>query len=328
MNSRHGAKYRDTLPVLSDVPFLMDGGMETTFIFHEGVDLPHFASFTLMETQEGRDRLRSYYTRYIDLARARGVGFVLDAPTWRSNPDWGSKLGYDAAALADVNRRSIALLHELRDTYETVKTPIVVGGVIGPRGDGYQPGALMSALEAADYHSAQARVFAEAGADMVSVYTLNYVEEAIGAAIAAKDAGLPVVLSFTLETDGRLPTGQGLREAIEQVEAETAAAPAYYMINCAHPTHFQHILAEREGVRGSGWLDRIRGLRANASSRSHAELDAAPDLDAGDPAELGRQYRDLRGRLRNLNVLGGCCGTDFRHVEQICFACLPTSQAA
>ncbi|MDF2996242.1 MAG: homocysteine S-methyltransferase [Xanthobacteraceae bacterium] len=317
------AKYRNKLPVLSDAIFLMDGGMETTFIFHDGVELPCFASFDLMKDEVGRDRLRAYYTRYIDLARSRGVGFVLDAPTWRANPDWGARLGHNAAALDDINRRSIELLLALRDIYETPASPIVVSGVIGPRGDGYLADNAMSALQAADYHSAQARAFAKADADMVSGYTLNYVEEAVGVAIAAKDAGLPSVISFTLETDGRLPTGQSLRDAIEQVDAETANSPVYYMVNCAHPTHFDHIIAE-----GGDWLDRIRGLRANASSRSHAELDAAPELDPGNPEELGRQYRSLRARMRNLNILGGCCGTDIRHVEQICFACLPVSQAA
>lgn len=323
MTMPHPAKYRDNLPVLSDATFLMDGGMETTLIFLEGIHLPCFASFPLTETAEGRARLHDYYARYIELARSRGVGFVLDAPTWRSNPDWGAKLGYDAAGLAEVNRRSIAFLHELRERYETPTTPMVVSGVIGPRGDGYQPAARMSAVEAAYYHAAQARAFADAGADLASAYTVNYVEEGIGITLAARDAGLPVVISFTLETDGALPTGQSLGEAIEQVDAETGGAPAYYMINCAHPTHFEHIFAG-----GGHWLERIRGLRANASSRSHAELDAAPDLDPGDPVELGRHYRSLRGRLRNLNLLGGCCGTDFRHVEQICFACLPEAQAA
>lgn len=317
------AKYRDNLPLLSDTVFLMDGGMETTFIFHEGVDLPCFASFDLMKDEAGRSRLRAYYTRYVDLARSRGVGFVFDAPTWRANHDWGARLGFNAAALDDVNRRSIELLRGLRDLYETRSSPMVVSGVIGPRGDGYLADNAMSALQAAEYHSAQARSFAAADADMVSAYTMNYVEEAVGAAIAAKDAGLPSVISFTLETDGRLPTGQSLRDAIEQVDAETASAPAYYMVNCAHPTHFDHIIAG-----GGDWIDRIRGLRANASSRSHAELDSAPDLDPGNPVELGRQYRSLRGRMRNLNILGGCCGTDFRHVEQICFACLPVSRAA
>jgi homocysteine S-methyltransferase len=298
------AKYRNNLPLLSDTVFLMDGGMETTLIFHEGIDLPYFASFDLMKNEAGRRQLRAYYTRFVDLARSRGVGL-------------------DAAALDDVNQSSIEMLLGLREIYETPASPMVVSGVIGPRGDGYRADNAMSALAAADYHAAQARAFAQADADMVSAYTLNYVEEAVGIAIAAKDAGLPSVISFTLETDGRLPTGQPLRDAIEQVDAETAGAPAYYMLNCAHPTHFDHVVAE-----GGEWLDRIRGLRANASSRSHAELDSAPDLDAGDPVELGRQYRGLRDRMRNLNILGGCCGTDFRHVEQICFACLPVSRAA
>lgn len=317
------AKYRNNLPLLSDTVFLMDGGMETTFIFHDGVELPCFASFDLMKNEAGRSRLRAYYTRYVDLARSRGVGFVFDAPTWRANHDWGAKLGFDAAALDDVNRRSIELLLGLRDVYETRSSPMVVSGVIGPRGDGYLADNAMSALQAAEYHSAQAKSFAAADADMVSAYTLNYVEEAVGVAIAARDAGLPCVISFTLETDGRLPTGQSLRDAIEQVDAETADAPIYYMVNCAHPTHFEHVIAG-----GGDWIDRIHGLRANASSRSHAELDAAPDLDPGNPAELGRQYRSLRSHMRNLNILGGCCGTDFRHVEQICFACLPVSRAA
>lgn len=317
------AKYRRNLPLLSDTVFLMDAGMETTFIFHEGIDLPYFASFDLMKDEDGRNRLRAYYSRFAELARERGFGFMFDAPTWRANPDWGTKLGLDAAALADVNRRSIELLVDLRDTYETPASPMVVSGVVGPRGDGYQPGATMTPEQAAHYHAAQIETFADSEADMVGAYTLNYADEAVGIALAAKAADLPCVISFTLETDGRLPTGQGLREAIEQVDAQTGGSPAYFMINCAHPTHFESIISA-----GGAWLDRLGGLRANASSRSHAELDAAPDLDAGDPVELGRQYRTVRGKLRNLNVLGGCCGTDYRHIEQISLACLPAGQAA
>ncbi|MDR6955617.1 S-methylmethionine-dependent homocysteine/selenocysteine methylase [Ancylobacter sp. 3268] len=317
------SKYRHALPLLSDDVFIMDGGMETTFIFHEGIDLPCFASFDLMKDEDGRERLRAYYARYAELARARGVGFVLDAPTWRANADWGARLGFDAAALADVNRRAIDLLVELRQRYETPASRMVVSGVVGPRGDGYQTGILMTAEQAAQYHAAQIETFAGSEADMVGAYTLNYVEEAVGIALAAKAADLPSVISFTLETDGRLPSGQNLREAVEQVDAESGGAPAYFMINCAHPTHFESLIAA-----GGDWLDRVRGVRANASSRSHAELDAAPDLDAGDPVQLGQQYRSLRERMRHLTVLGGCCGTDYRHIEQICVACLPAQQAA
>lgn len=319
----HGAKYRHALPLLSDRLFLMDGGMETTFIFHEGIDLPCFASIDLMKDAAGREALRAYYTRFAELARSHGTGFVLDAPTWRASPGWADKLGFTQEALAGFNRASIDLLVALRERHETPATPVVVSGVVGPRGDGYRPDGAMSIDEAADYHATQIGIFADGPADMVSAYTMNYVEEALGVAVAAQELRLPCVISFTLETDGRLPTGQPLREAIEQVDAETGNAPAYYMINCAHPTHFDHVVAE-----GGAWLERIRGLRANASHRSHAELDSSPDLDAGDPAELGRQYRDLRGRMKNLHILGGCCGTDLRHVEQICLACTPAQAAA
>jgi S-methylmethionine-dependent homocysteine/selenocysteine methylase len=129
---------------------------------------------------------------------------------------------------------------------------------------------------------------------------------------------MPVAISFTVETDGRLATGQPLRAAIEQVDDMTAGYPVYYMLNCAHPSHFDAALAE-----GGAWVARIRGLRANASRLSHAELDALPAPDPGDPEELGRAYACLKRRLPQLNVFGGCCGTDQRHLEHIAAACAP-----
>ncbi len=312
------AKYRTHLPQLSDKLFLTDAGMETFLIFHEGTDLPYFAAFDLMKTDGGLAQVRRYYESFVALARRHGLGFVLESPTWRANADWAAKLGYGRDALADANRQAIALMAQLRDAHETPDAPIVISGNIGPRGDGYRPDAMMSAQEAENYHGEQVRVFGDTAADFVSAFTLNYVNEAIGIARAAKSAGMPVVLSFTVETDGRLPTGQTLKDAILETDAATGSAPAYYMLNCAHPSHFQDTIDP-----GEPWTERLRGLRANASSRSHAELDAATDLDAGDPVALGRQYRDLRRQLPRLNVLGGCCGTDFRHVEQICFACAP-----
>lgn len=311
------AKYRTRLPQLADKLFLTDSGMETTFVFHEGIELPCFASFDLLKSDVGTARTRAYYERHIAIAKRNGLGFVLESPTWRANPDWGRKIGYADEALADLNRRAIGLMAELRRAHETAHSPMVISGNIGPRGDGYRVEYAMTATEAQDYHAWQIAIFRDTEADMVSAFTLNYVEEAIGVARAAQAAGLPVVISFTLETDGRLPTGQTLKEAIEETDRETGAAPAYYMINCAHPTHFDDALRRKED-----WIARLRGLRANASQRSHAELDAAPDLDIGDPVELGRQYRDLRRRMKHLTVLGGCCGTDHRHIEQICLACV------
>jgi S-methylmethionine-dependent homocysteine/selenocysteine methylase len=322
------AKYRTRLPQLSDRIFLTDAGMETCLIFHEGIDLPLFASFDLLKSAEGVERTRRYYAPFCKLARDAGLGFVLESPTWRANPEWAAKLGYSQAALANINRKAIEVMAGLRDEYETARSPMPISGNIGPRGDGYQPGKMMSAKEAEDYHGEQIAVFAGTAADLVSAFTMNYTNEAIGIVRAATAHRMPVVVALTVETDGRLPTGQPLKDAIREIEAATADAPAYYMLNCAHPTHFQDVIAAGDSANDSpddSWIKRLRGLRANASSRSHAELDQATDLDAGDPVALGRQYAELRRRLPHVNVLGGCCGTDLRHVEQIRFACAPAA---
>jgi S-methylmethionine-dependent homocysteine/selenocysteine methylase len=300
---------------MKDRLFVTDGGLETTLVFHEGVNLPHFAAFDLLKDDAGLAVLRDYFERYVAIARQHRLGIVLEAPTWRANPDWARKLGYDADTLADVNRKAIGLLLEIRAAHETRDVPMVISGNLGPRGDGYDPSLRMSASEAEDYHAAQIGTFAETDADMTAAFTMNYVEEAIGVARAAKASRMPVAISFTLETDGRLPTGQTLAAAIEETDDASDGYPAYYMINCAHPTHFEDVLR----TRGS-WRERLRGLRANASKRSHAELDQASDLDAGDPEELGAQYRALRSMLSHLSVVGGCCGTDHRHVSAICRA--------
>ncbi len=318
------AKYRAELPQLGDQPFLTDSGLETTLIFHEGVELPLMASITLHASEAGERRLRDYFVRHIEIARARKAGFVLESASWRASPDWGDKLGLSRAQLIDLNRRSIALLEGLRREFETAQCPMPISGNIGPRGDGYFPDQMMTGEQARDYHSFQAELFADTQADLISAFTMTHSGEAVGVALAAKRAGMPVVISFTTEIDGRLPSGETLREAIEKTDDATAGAPAYYMINCAHPTHFEGALE-----RGEAWVARIRGLRANSSMRSHAELDNSPDLDVGDPVDLGRRYAHLRGTLgTRFNILGGCCGTDHRHVAAIAAACLPVSKAA
>ena len=310
-------KTKSPLPHQTDRLFLTDGGLETSLIFDYHHELPCFASFPLLKTPAGRATLREYYRTYAGLARDHGVGFILEGPTWRANPDWGKRLGYTDATLAQANRDAMALMHEIRAEFESPDTPVIISGNLGPRGDGYQPSSVMTAREAAAYHGPQIRVLRDTGADLISAFTMNYVEEAIGIADAAAALGIPAVISFTTETDGKLPTGQTLGEAIEMVDAAATEAPAYHMINCAHPTHFHEALPE-----GAPWLKRIRGLRANASCRSHAELDECTELDAGNPDELGAQYRRLRQKLPHLHILGGCCGTDLRHVEAICRHCI------
>ena len=312
-------KYRSRLPQLGGNVFLTDGGLETTLIFHDGFQLPCFASFDLLRSETGRQALRDYFLRYIAIAREAGAGLILESVGWRASPDWGEKLGYSKPELARANRDGIAMLAALRAEHESETTPMVISGCIGPRGDGYDPGRLMCAGEAEAYHAEQAGIYAGTEADMITAITLTNAAEAIGVARAAKAAGMPVAISFTLETDGNLPTGQPLREAIAEVDAATAGAPTYYMINCAHPTHFASVLED------APWMDRVRGLRANASMRSHAELDAAPDLDDGDPDDLAERYAALRRRFAGLTVLGGCCGTDHRHVAAIGRACVAPS---
>ncbi len=304
--------YRDDLPQLGGETYLTDGGIETVLIFHEGVELPEFAAFDLLRTDHGTEQLRRYYSPYLELARERHLGFVLESPTWRASPRWGRQLGYDDEQLHDLNRKAIALLEEIRDEQRRSATPIVISGCIGPQDDGYNPTELLSAEAAQDYHSSQIATFADTAADMVTAITMTYAEEAVGVARAAAEAGIPAAISFTVETDGRLPSGQSLQAAIEQVDQETGGSPSYFMINCAHPTHFASILGS-----GDGWQERIQGLRANASTRSHEELDEAEELDEGDPEDLGARYADLRELLPRLNVLGGCCGTDHRHIAAI-----------
>jgi len=313
------AKYRNALPQLDGKFFLTDGGIETTLIFHDGLELPHFAAFDLLARAEGTAALRKYFRAYGDIARRFNTGLVLESATWRASADWAARLGYSRAGLAAANLKSIDLLEEIRGEFETERTKIVISGCVGPRGDGYIPANIMSAEAAEKYHGEQIEIFADSAADMVTAITVNYAEEALGIVRAAQHNAMPVVISFTVETDGRLPTGQTLAAAVKQVDAATSSYPCYYMINCAHPTHFDPVLSKIQP-----WMKRIRGLRANASRLSHAELNESAELDVGDPVALAGQYATLKKtRLTQLNVMGGCCGTDHRHIEEIAKACAP-----
>jgi S-methylmethionine-dependent homocysteine/selenocysteine methylase len=308
--------YRHHLPQIAAQPsagrtFLSDGGIETTLIFDEGFELPDFAVFPLIDDPAGRAALVRYFDAYVAIAVRDGIGIVLETPTWRANADWLARLGYGDQMDA-LHAAAVDLLVERRQVHETERTPVVISGCIGPRGDGYQVGTTMSVDEARSYHSLQARAFAATEADLITAITMTYVDEAIGVVEAARAADMPVVISFTVETDGRLPSGQALGAAIEEVDAATAGYPVYYMVNCAHPTHFAPVLTE-----AAPWAARIRGIRANASTLSHAELDEAETLDRGDPAELAARYAELRTLLPALTVVGGCCGTDHRHVDAI-----------
>jgi S-methylmethionine-dependent homocysteine/selenocysteine methylase len=289
---------------------LADGGIETSLIYHDGFDLPCFAAFPLLEEPRGREAIGRYFGGFLDLAGREGVAFVLDTATWRANPDWGARLGYSSAELAAANRGAVAFARELAAHGDRV----LLNGVVGPRGDGYAVSERMSADEAADYHAWQITTLSQAGVDRITALTLTYPEEAIGVVRAAAASAVPAVVSFTVEMDGHLPDGTPIADAIEQVDAATDGGAEFFMLNCAHPTHIA------AGLTDAPALQRVGGLRFNASTLSHAELDAAESLDEGDPTTLAHDSTSLRSALPAVSLLGGCCGTDLRHVTQIASA--------
>ncbi len=310
-------KYRQQLPQLGNRIFLTDGGMETTLIFLQGVELPEFAAITLMDNAEGVQIAMEYYQSYLQMTQRYQRGFILESVTWRGGSDWAKPLGYSTQKLEELNRLAIRMLHDLRAQYETSETPIVISACIGPKGDAYDASKALTATAAQQYHGEQIRIFRQENADLVTAMTFASADEAIGITRAAQAENMPVVISLTLETDGRLPSGQTLVDAIKQVDATTGQGPAYFMINCAHPSHFIETLRNHHSA-----LDRIRGIRANASCKSHAELDEATELDGGDPHDLGQRYLDLQQYLPQLSVIGGCCGTDLQHIEAMADALL------
>lgn len=305
------ATHRDHLPTLDGGVFLTDAGLETDLIFNHGVQIHEFAAHTLLPDAAGRAALTRYLEGFLTLARDTGLGFILDTQTWKAHPHWAGDLGQTREELRDANIAAVEFAQGLRSKFAANTGPILINGLIGPRGDAYAPDGIVSASDAESYHSEQIGWLASTDVDMVTALTFTQSSEAIGAVRAATAAGLPIVVSFTIETDGRLPTGQPLREAITAVDDATGGASAYFMVNCAHPDHFPSDLGDGE------WSRRIRGLRCNASRASHAELDASETLDDGDPDDFARGYEALRNALPWLVVFGGCCGSDLRHVTAV-----------
>lgn len=306
------------LPQLKGRMFVTDGGVETHLIFNEGQNVPDMSVYLLNMDEAGRAVMRDYYRAYIPICREAAQGFLFDTNTWRANPDWGTRAGYDATMLRDANITAVQFCREMQDEFAAEGVHSIISGVLGPRRDAWQYDGIMTVDEAVAYHSPQIEAFAAAGADLVSGYTLTNTPEAVGMARAAEAADVPVVLSFTLETDGNLPGGKSLETAIAEVEGATNGYPAYYMINCVHPIHFAPVIRQ-----AGSWINRIGGLRVNASMMSHAELDNSPELDIGNIPDLAQRYLRLLPLLPNIRVIGGCCGTDHRHMAAICATCLP-----
>lgn len=307
-------KTKNTLPNESEDLFLTDGGLETTLVFLEGYDLPYFAAFDILKDQKGYDSMKNYYSRYLKIAEKYKTNFILESPTWRANPEWIEKIGYPKDSLFELNKKAVSLLSDLKIEFSNTVKSILISGCIGPRGDGYVPDNCMNVDEAKQYHLTQIKALSQMPVDFVSALTMNYIEEVIGIVQAAETVSLPVVISFTVETDGKLPTGMSLKDAIEKIDKSVNIPPLYYMINCAHPTHFVN---ELRANANENWVKRIKGFRANASCKSHAELDEATELDRGIPKDLGKEYKNLKDTFSHLNVFGGCCGTDEEHMHEI-----------
>ncbi len=305
-------KYRENLPQLQNRICLTDGGLETVLVFQRGIELPGFAAFTLLEREDGCEILKNYFEPYIAIAHRYKFGLLLESPTWRSSSAWGTTLGYDDDALDKINRKAIELMETIRLEHETETSPMPISGCIGPRGDGYTASAMMTAEEAMEYHRKQVQVFANSAADLISALTLNYSNEAIGLIRAASANKIPIAISFTVETDGKLPSGETLRKVIERCDHETNGYAAYFMINCAHPSHFHKTIQEL-----GSWVARIGGVRANASKLSHAELDNSTELDRGCAKDLANEMLALKNVATEMTVFGGCCGTDHEHISKI-----------
>lgn len=304
-------KYRTELPQLSGDLFLTDAGLETDLIFNQGIEIREFAAHTLLSERKGREALLNYFRGFLNLANDNDAGFILDSQTWKAHSHWATDLGANEDELRKANFDAIDFIADIRDEYSSNGKPIVLNGLIGPRGDAYAPDTLLAAEASEKYHSKQIEWLAGTQVDMVTALTFTQSSEAIGVVRAAQKFGLPIVVSFTVETDGKLPTGQTLAEAITTVDSGTNSGASYFMVNCAHPDHFI------EDLTNEDWARRIKGLRCNASRMSHAELDECEVLDDGNPIELASEYKDISLKMPWLNIFGGCCGSDLRHVTEI-----------
>ncbi|WP_299918646.1 homocysteine S-methyltransferase family protein [uncultured Roseobacter sp.] len=294
------------LPHETDQRFLVFAATGTDLIFNRGVELPGFASFPLVEDPKAQPIIVDQMRELIEVAAEHELGCIIDTLTWMANRDRAAPLGYDTERLATLNQKAATLMCDLRN--ETDRDDVLVALCIGPSRDAYAKLDPMTVEAARAYHALQIGSVAGTDIDLVNAYTFNQVEEAAGAVFAAKDCGVPIAVSFVVETDGCLDNGTGLEEAIDQVDAITGNSAAYFMVNCAHPDHFSHALTGHP---------RLKGMVVNASRLSHAELDDASELDDGNPKELGAEVARLVHEYPKISVVGGCCGSDFRHMGEM-----------
>lgn len=292
--------------------YLAEGGQETEIMYRHGHELPEFAMYPLLDKPAAMADLKTMYERVLATAAEHGFTALISGLDYRGSPDWGGKLGYSNAALTDALEQSIAFLRDVARPYQEQGNEVLIGGVIGPRGDAYSLNRTITAEESEDYHAFQLEVLKRAKVDIVTAMTFNNVPEAVGVARAASRVGLPLTIAFTLDSNHRLKSGPSLRQAIESVDAETGEdRPDFYGINCSHPLEFEPALEPGD------WIKRVRSLRPNASAMDKIALCKIGHLEDGDPVDLGRRMGALSRRYPHIDVWGGCCGTWDRHLGEI-----------
>jgi homocysteine S-methyltransferase len=299
-------------PRLENKFYLTEGGTETEILYKWGYELPEFAMFTLLENAEANECVLGMYRRYFDVAEAYGTGILVTGHDYRASPDWARKLGYSLKGLTEMQHRTIQFLTDIRAEYEGRVSDVYVSGCIGPRGDAYGTGGGISEAESEDYHSVQLSNLVETDADMAIAQTFNNIPEAIGVVRAATAIGIPIGVCLTLTTDALLRSGPTLKEAVETIDDRTGGAAAWFGTNCSHPVEFEPAISE-----AGAWAERLRYIRPNATQMEKIALCKLGHLEDGDPVELGHQIGDVARRFPNADILGGCCGTDERHLGEI-----------
>jgi homocysteine S-methyltransferase len=291
--------------------YLTEGGTETELLYKYGFALPQFALFPLLDNPQAVSKMREMFQSYLDVAVRHKMCALMGGLDYRASPDWGALLGYSPQSLADANLRSIEFLRDIAREYASDIPDIVIEGLIGPRGDAYERNASITVDEAEDYHSVQLETLKRANVDLALAITFNNVPESIGVARAAVKIGVPLAISLTLDGTSKLSSGPRLGEAITTIDRETDHAPEFYLVNCSHPVEYE------SAIEPDGWIDRVRGVRPNASRMEKMALCQIGHLEDGDPVELGKLCGDLARRYPHMDIWGGCCGTWDRHLDEI-----------
>ncbi|MBW2409401.1 MAG: homocysteine S-methyltransferase family protein [Deltaproteobacteria bacterium] len=270
---------------------------------------PYIANAGLIYDQAGKQAMTRIYRQYIDIASRYRLPMIVSAPTWRASSERINKSAYSGRET--MVKDCADFINRIRQDVSQSADCIYIAGLIACRGDSYEPREALTADKAEAYHRLQAQELAHAGVDFILAATLPAVSEALGIAAALSQCAIPYSLSFVIRSDGRVLDGTPLQAAIEKIDAAVNPGPLFYQINCVHPAIFRKAIEQSEPG-----FDRLLGLQANTSEKSPEELDGLGYLDTSEPEEFAESMLALHTHF-GLKIIGGCCGTDHRHIEEI-----------